>query len=695
MNEKMYISLGRNNIKKNKGVFFPFALAASSMIALYYVISSIYASVLGSEKFYGYETVCFVLFLGTWICCIFAAGVIFYANGFLLKQRSKELGLYSILGMEKRHIAKVLFWEMAFLGSGCIAAGLFFGILFTKIMFLLLLKMMHLSTGITFLISGKVIVRTILIFVLVFGVNMIRNILKTSMIRPINLFLDSRKGEREPKAKWVQAVLSLLFLFAGYYIAVTTKDPIKAITHFFAAVLFVMAGTYFLFMSGSVALLKLLKKNKKYYYHKTHFIAVSGMMYRMKRNAAGLANICILSTAVLVVFSSTVSLYAGISDHLKSYCIRDITTVYGCPTKIQYEKELPEGENTPYHAFDPKEAEKAVSSYAEENSLKITDAYSAYHIFMIGKEDGEQNFTQGLDVTNLKDAVMIIVMSRQEYNQNVRQEERFQKLPEGCAWVLDSEKKINDKDKFSLYGMQFEAKCIPEEMTAKKGFGETFRNAFGAIELLSRNIFILLPDQAALEELAEQGDLQMSYEYSFNPDGSREDIDSFYTGLGEALDRAGISHVESVESIYAEEEYFQRLYASLFFIGIFIGVMFLLAAVLIIYYKQISEGYEDRENFAIMQKVGMGKKEVQKVISTQILQVFFLPLALAALHIVFAFPIIQRVLAILGLSNVRLFIGCTIGSMFVFTAVYGAVYYLTAKTYYKIVYGKRESFLQH
>lgn len=692
MNEKMFISLARNNIKKNKGVFFPFALSASSMIALYYVISSVSASVVESDGFYGYETVRGVLYLGSWICCIFAAGVIFYTNGFLLKQRSKELGLYSILGMEKRHIAKALFWEMVFLGSGCIAAGLFFGIVFSKIMFLLLLKMMHLNVNIPFMISGKVIVQTILIFTAVFGLNMIKNILKTRFIRPINLFMDSRKGEREPNAKWLRAVLSLAFLFAGYYIAVTTKNPVKAISNFFFAVLFVMAGTYFLFMSGSVALLKLLKKNKKYYYHKTHFIAVSGMIYRMKRNAAGLANICILSTAVLVVFSSTVSLYAGIKDYIKASSIREVTTTYYCPTQQQHQKEFPEGD-VPYHALDPKDVERAVVMHAKENQIQTSDVYSGFHLFVIGKENAENDFTQDTGIAGWDEAVMISVLSQEEYNQNVEQDERFQKLPEGCVWVSDSADKIKDKDTFSLQGMKLEARCIPEEIKSKKGFEETFHNEFEAIEMSFRNIQIIFPDRAALEELADIGDLQLKFEYLFNVDGGKKEIDSFCNGLRDALNDADIPHVGNVENVYDEEAYFQRLYASFFFIGIFVGVMFLLATVLIIYYKQISEGYEDRENFAIMQKVGMGKKEVQRVITTQILQVFFLPLILAAVHIAFAFPIIQKVLAILGLVNTGLFIGCTAGSMLVFVVVYGIVYFLTARTYYKIVYGKRKSLL--
>ena len=347
----------------------------------------------------------------------------------------------------------------------------------------------------------------------------------------------------------------------------------------------------------------------------------------------------------------------------------------------------------PYHALNPKDVERAVVMHAKENQIQASDVYCRFHLFMIGKENEGNDFTQDTDIAGLDGAVMISVMSQEEYNQNVEWDERFQKLPEGCVWILDSADQIKDRDTFSLYGMKLEARCIPEENKSKKGFEETFRNEFGALEMSFRNIQIIFPDRAALEELADMGDLQMEYEYSFNVDGGRKEINSFCKGLRDALNGADIPHVRDVENIYDEEAYFQRLYASFFFIGIFVGVMFLLATVLIIYYKQISEGYEDCENFAIMRKVGMGKKEVQRVITTQILQVFFLPLILAAVHIAFAFPIIQKVLAILGLVNTGLFIGCTAGSMLVFAAVYGIVYFLTARTYYKIVYGKRKSLL--
>lgn len=702
MNKTLYITLAKNNIKRNRNIFFPFALSSATMIALFYMISAISEQVLQTEsKFYGITTMKTVLSFGVIVCGIFASGVIFYTNRFLIKQRSKELGLYSILGMEKRHIAKVLFFETGMIGICCIIAGLLFGILFSKLMFLLLLKMMKLNSSIPFGISISVILRTVLIFCAVFGANMIQNILKLKFMQTIDLLRDGSMGEREPKANWLLAALSIVCLFIGYFIAVTTKNPIRAISSFFIAVLFVMAGTHLLFMSGSVALLKLLRKNKNFYYHKTHFITVSGMMYRMKRNAAGLANICILSTAVLVVISSTISLYAGVWDMLKNSYPRDVITTYYCPTKTEqaYEEKMTGEKAEP--AANPKDIETAVFSHAEQYHVTVSDFFRKYELFMIGWETEENTFWEERNYLMEEQSTLINIASLEEYNQSVPKEERLESLEDGYVWILDNTGKISDGEKFSICGTDFYAKDLPKEHRNDEGLNLLFPQDFSAIEAEYHCLQILLPNKQEIDTLADNinfarkdsgydSTVSVQYSYLFNTDGQKQDVNQFCSTLRNALNGADIPHVAVVRNIFEDTDYYNGMYASIFFIGIFIAVMFLLATVLIIYYKQISEGYEDRNRFDILKKVGMGQKEVKKVITTQILQVFFLPLLIAAIHIAFSFPIIKKILAILGLINVNLFAVCTIGSILIFGIVYGAVYYLTAKSYYRIVYTKEK-----
>ena len=701
MNKKMYVSLAVNNIKKNKNVFLPFGLSAVTMIALFYMIYAIQDQTLKSEGFYGIASVNQVLSLGVGICGIFAAGVIFYTNSFLMKQRSKELGLYSILGMEKRHIANVLFWELALLGIGCTAAGLGFGILFSRLMFLLLLKMMKFGSVIPFGISGNIVLRTGVLFVLVFAAGMLRNALMLTRMKPIDLLKNESRGEREPKAKWLQAVLAVVCLGAGYAIAVTTENPIRAMAVFFFAVILVMAGTHLLFMSGSVAILKLLKKNKRYYFHKTHFITVSGMMYRMKRNAAGLSNICILSTAVLIVLSTTISLYTGVSDSVNRSYQRDVQTSFLCPTEQMRIAEAEKAGMEPEEALVEADVEQAVSEHAKKYGVDVSNVFEKFSLFLISEEAGRNVFTQISDPGGALDgAVMVNIVTQEEYNRYAGDKMQLEELPDGEVWIWDSADQIGDGETFTMYGSDFTAKYLPQEQMQGQDMTLYLDDDFGVIENSFRCVFMMVSNRQELERLTDDmhlfcgrdpdgGVAQMEYQYWFDIDGGGQQRGPFLNTLRDCLNRAGIPHVATVGNKFDDLEYFEKLYANLFFIGLFIGTMFLLATVLIIYYKQVSEGFEDRSRFEILQKVGMDKREVKKVITTQILQVFFLPLLLSCVHIAFAFFIVRRILAIMGFVNVGLFVGCTVVSILVFAAVYGIVYYLTAGAYYRIVYGER------
>lgn len=683
MNKSIYLKLSINNIKKNKTTFFPFGLSCGTMIALFYMLMSI-KNQASEATFYGGSTIREILGLGIWVCGIFSMLVIFYTNGFLLKRRNKELGLYNVLGMEKKHIGKILFWEMLLTGCISLLGGVLCGLLFSKLMFLILLNLLNLSTSFKFGISINAIILTLLIFSSIFLVIILYNNLKLKILKPIELLQGSNIGEKEPKLKWLSAILGAVCLSIGYYLAVSTQNPIQAISTFFVAVLFVIAGTYLLFMSGSIALLKILKKNKKYYYHKTHFITVSGMIYRMKQNAAGLSNICILSTAVLVVLSSTISLYMGLDNVMRDRYPNDVMTNYA------YEPEEDAKYNMSYN-YDTSLIEKIVQNHALKYNVETKDVQGYYSF----STDG--TISNGIFNPNFKESdglntmVSFLAMTLEDYKSIGIENEGIKELDGNSVYLFSSDADYSSMESIALGNHIFQV--APSDFLK---LNDKLEKKLGEI---TDYIFIVVPDFEYLllirdtvnnmirdgQDAEDYGKNPVLYNYEFNLNGDLSDKEEFNVTLRDALNEAGIPHVSTVENIFTTRQEVVGVYGSLFFIGIFIGALFLLATVLIIYYKQISEGYEDRNRFIIMQNVGMSKKEVKIVIKNQILTIFYLPIFIAIVHIAFAFDITRKILAVLNLTNVKLFVGCTIGTILIFVVIYGIVYKLTAKSYYKIV----------
>lgn len=680
MNRGLYRKLAFNNIKKNKNTFFPFALACIVMIAMFYMLGSIRVQV-NENVFFGARTMRTILGFGSIVCGIFSFFVIFYTNRFLMKQRSKEFGLYSILGMEKKHIGKVVFWEIAIIGTGSIIIGLLSGMLFSKLMFMVLLKLLKLDTDFDFVISWNVAGVTFLLFAALFLLIMVVNFIRVFRLKPIELMSGSHAGEKEPKAKWVMAILGIICLGSGYYIAQTTGNPLQAIATFFVAVLLVIAGTYFLFMSGSIALLKLLKKNKNFYYQKNHFITVSGMMYRMKQNAAGLSNICILSTAVLVILSSTVSLYIGTDDILNSVYPREVEVFFYDESNSQ---EFRDGKWVDKKISRPvnfKEVEAVMRGIAGKYNVKIKNVMKYADISTAGLLEGDTFIVpqeEVEDFDSVKDEVIVLeAMTVEDYNglmgtkYEAKEGEVYLYVSEGVS--IKGETIRVFETEFPVYGY---VKEIPKLDSYSEGF---------------KKLWMIVPDRETLKTVSkslqydEYGHEIITYNYKFDLTGSDENkkrfaehaMDDIYkTKLGENGCGFGNS--------YAYRDELFGVYSSLFFVGLFLGTMFLITTAMIIYYKQVSEGYDDRERFNIMQKVGMGEKEVKSVINSQIVMVFFLPIIVAIVHISFAFKLIKDLLYMFGLTNVSLYIRCTIGTVIVFFLVYGIVYKLTAKAYYRI-----------
>lgn len=678
MNKSIYRKLAINNIRKNKSTYLPFGLAGGTMTALFYMLISIRNQV-AVTAFVGGSDMKIILNLGVWVCGIFSVLVIFYTNGFLLKRRNKELGLYNVLGMEKRHIGKVLFWEIILAGFGSMIGGLLGGLLFAKLMFLVLLNMLHLNTGFEFGISFDAAAVTLGLFTLIFIVTILYNNLRLIRLKPIELLQESNAGEREPRAKWVLAILGVICLSAGYYLAITTQNPIEALFVFFIAVLLVIAGTFLLFISGSIAFLKILKKNKGYYYHKTHFITVSGMMYRMKQNAVGLAAICILSTAVLVVLSTTVSLYVGIDDVMRTRYPSDVITNY------IYEPEE-DAKNGMEYDYDPSLIAETIRDHAMKYDVQMEDIQGHYSIGTVGKIN-EGRFTP--DYYGLDSKVFLYAITLADYNSAVGENAGLMPLDNDHIYLFSISPEFASMDSIAITDEVFRVDPASSDME----LDEVWAKRLG---IYADSIFVVVSDfdelvlmQTGINDAKSSDDMGITsvmYNYEFNLEGNLSDKEEFSRTLRAALNEADIPHVATVENIFTPRQKFIELYGSLFFIGIFIGAIFLMATAMIIYYKQISEGYEDRSRFVIMQNVGMSREEVKRVIKNQIRTVFYLPIILAIVHIAFAFNIILKLLAMLNLTNVTLFIGCTLGTILVFVIIYWIVYKLTARSYYQLVH---------
>ncbi|HHW30586.1 MAG TPA: ABC transporter permease [Clostridiaceae bacterium] len=657
MNRFFYQKLAVNNIKKNAKAYMPYILACIGTIIMFYNINFL-AEAKDIENLNGSNSLRTILFLGTGVIGVFSLIFLFYTNSFLIKQRKKEFGLFNILGMEKKHIARIMFYETIFIAFLCIFIGILAGILLSKLMILLLFKIISFRVVFGFEIPAGAVLLTMVLFAGIFMLNLIYNIFQVHLSKPIELLKGGNAGEKEPKIKWVLTVIGALSLGIGYYIALATESPLEAINIFFVAVLFVITGTYCLFIAGSIALLKILRKNKNYYYNIKHFISVSGMIYRMKRNAAGLASICILSTAVIVMISTTVSLYTGIEDVLRTRYPRNIIVTITDISEQQVEKldTIIEEQVTLINAV-----KKDVIRYRYKNFLTIQNGTD----FTTAKEE----YYPGSNVAS------VTFITLQDYN---KMENQSVSLSEGEAFLYTLRGNIPGDDlDFNGYKIS-----VKERLPSLNVEGRMSA-------VLYNNYYLVVSDISTIKEIYNRlhgnDDImeELSYYYAFDMESSGDSQINLVKELQKAINNLGLKgYVEGPE---IARESFYSLYGGLFFLGIFLGLLFIMATVLIIYYKQVVEGHEDKERFEIMQKVGLSREEIKKSIHSQVLTVFFLPLVTAVIHIAFAFKVITKLLVILNLTNIPLFALCTALTILVFALFYAMVYALTAKTYYKIV----------
>lgn len=656
MSKMFYEKLAVTNIKKNGKTYFPYMLTCICITAMFYIMEFISVNQ-GLEAMSGGDQLKTILKFGTYVIGFFSVVFLFYTNSFLIKRRKKELGLYNILGMEKKHIGKVLFWENSFVALITMALGLLLGIALSKLMFLVLLKILNFKVPMGFFISKQSLFKTAVLFGVTFVLILMNNLRQIHLSNPVELLKGGQVGEKEPKTKWILTIIGLLSLGTGYYIALTTESPLAALSSFFMAVILVMVGTWALFTAGSIALLKALRKNKKFYYKTNHFINVSGMIYRMKQNAIGLANICILSTTVLVMVSTTVSLYIGMEDVLRTRYPRDISV---STKNISKEKVV--------------ELNSMIREQAEKQGAAVKNIVE-YRSLDLAVIQDKNFFTDNRNELDMNNVGFLEFIPLSEYNY---MENKSITLKEDEVLLYTYRGEIAE-DSINILGNEFKIKERINTMTVD-GI---------ASSVISNGYFVVVPDENTIKKIfsssteASKNIGELSYYFAFDTDSNAEEEIVLTKEINSKIKELSVDG--NCEGLEESRVSFFSVYGGLFFLGIFLGALFIMATVLIIYYKQISEGYDDKERFEIMQKVGMSKDEIKKSINSQVLMVFFLPLFTAIVHIAFAFKVIIKLLAVLSLTNVTLFVYCTAGTIFVFTIFYGIVYVLTSKVYYKIV----------
>ena len=680
MNRGFYPRLAWTGMKQNRRLYLPYLLTCTGVTAMFYILMGLSVSSVLPQMSGGRSTA-LIMSLGSVVIAFFALIFLFYTHSFLIRRRSREFGLYNVLGMGKGNIARILLWETLLTYAGTTVTGLALGVALSKLAELGLMNLLRSRITYTFTVNAVSLLITLALFAAVHGLIFLHSLWQLHRVSAVALLHSESVGEKPPRARWLLAVLGLALLGGAYWLAVSIREPLEALLWFFAAVLMVIAGTYLLFISGSVALCRALQKNPRYYYQSRHFVSVSSMAYRMKRNGAGLASICVLATMVLVMLSSTTCLYFGQEDAVNARYPHDIAvTVYGDE-----------------HLMDKTELEelrRGVESAVFNFGGEASNAAEYREVSLSGLLDGGNLIVDaaGAHAMDSTHVIQVHFVPLEEYNAVTGQSLT---LEDGQVYVAALRMDFN-ADTLSVDG-GMTRHVMKREITPLDG---------AAVADITPSLTVVVKDfERFVPEL--QGYLSDKYgwypsaywNYGFDtdlPENRQANTDDVTPNLTDAL-YAHLSRVSSdwgvgvsVESKAGNRADFYGTYGGLFFLGIMLSVVFLLAAVSIIYYKQICEGYEDQSRFDIMQKVGMTKRDIRRSINSQLLTVFFLPMALSGVHLCFAFPFIHKLLLLFNLSNTPLLIGTTVVSYVAFALLYTLAYKLTSNAYYHIVSGAAE-----
>ena len=671
-----YPKLAWEGVRKNKRLYFPYILSGSIMVMMYYILSYMIESP-SLAHMPGGSVLITVLLLGCVVIAVFSALFLFYTNSFLIRQRYHEFGLYNILGMDKRNVRKIMIWETIFTAVISIGSGMAAGILMSKAAELVLLNLLNRDITYTWTIGLISLRQTCMIYGAIYVLLLLNSLIKVSRSKPLELMQSNKAGERIPKRAWLFGVAGTVLLCVAYYLAVSIKEPLAALATFMVAVLMVIFGTYLIFISGSVVFCKLLQKNKRYYYKPNHFVSVSSMVYRMKRNGAGLASICILLTMVLVMISSTTSLYFGEEDSLENRCPYgvNITTVFD---NIEYISD----ENLNVLRDEIKEYSGVDADLLGVRACEIPGLITQEGITL--DTEGHTNFS----VSTYNNVGYLSVISIDDYNHMMGADETL--ADDECFVYCD---RLSYKwDTFTMeYGDTYRVK---EQLKAFQVDGDSSAMVIPTVYLVVNDIYAF--SEPVKDMKNQNGDPMMMFDWrcGFDANSAKEELE-VTANIKEMFRTMSMGRDDTIYSysVVSREEMgksFYEIFGSLFFLGIMLSIVFLLAAVLIIYYKQISEGYEDQNRFEIMQKVGMTKKDIRKSINSQMLTVFFMPLVFAGIHVAFALPFILKILVLFGMDNALLTIIVNLICFVVFGIFYAVVYKITSNAYYAIVSRAKE-----
>ncbi len=667
MKRNLYPKLAWHGIMKNQKTYLPFLLTSVGITMMYYIVAHLTYSK-SIYEMHGGQEMQMILSWGTAVIAVFAAIFLFYMNSFLMRRRKTEFGLYNILGMGKWNIARILLWQNLMLFMVSLIGGLGLGIVLSKLSELCAAKMLGNSSPLGFTIEPNAVRNTVLLTAVSYALILLYSLGQIHVSKPIALLHGEKTGEKPPKARWLLALIGVVLLGVAYYLSITIKEPIAALSTFFVAVLLVILATYLLFICGSVALCKILQKNKRYYYQLRHFVSVSSMSYRMKRNGASLASICILSTMVLVMISSSLCLYVGAEDSLRQRYPRDIEITVNASSDIDAMQQI-------------------ISDVLQENQLAAENELEMTTLSIAGLLDGNHvlmNLNDNDSVYIDYDKVLMMgIFTLDEYNRLAGASET---LADGEI-LIHMFRKPYDYDTIQLGDMT--------PLHIKKQVDEFIPDGNAAVSV-SATMYLIVRDDAALQEIYNMQKETygtaasiLEYQYAFD---IQADVDTEIAVMKEIENRFSTAVYNDVNlhnylcrSLEEQRSSFYALYGGLLFLGILLSIVFLFGTVLIMYYKQISEGYEDAARFEIMQKVGMTKPEIKKSINSQILTVFAAPLLAAGVHTAFAFPMVKRLLILLGLTNTPLLVCITVISFLIFAVLYILMYKLTSHSYYQLV----------
>ena len=666
-----YFGLAKDGIRKNSKMYTPYILTCIGMVMMYYIILSLQTDKTIGNMAHGSD-IQMVLGFGGWVIAIFSCIFLFYTNSFLIRRRKKEFGLYNILGMGRRHISLIILCESVIVAVVALALGLFTGVLFSKFAELGLINIIDQQVNYSFFIAPKAIISTIKIFGCTFVLLFLNNLRQLYFTSTIELLGSEKAGEKPPKANWLVAIAGLVLLGIAYYISVTIKNPLAAFSVSFIAVVLVILATYLLMIAGSVVMCRILQKNKTYYYKKNHFVSVSSMAYRMKRNGAGLASICILATMVLVIISSTSCLYFGHEDALNRRYPRQIDFGFDFTNATQATLE------------NVKEIQNGLNQAIEECGVESVNKYTSRSASIAGALEGNKLTTSvgaygDKGISEMERVIMLYFIPIEDYNEATGKNVVLEDNEALCYFSEDFDEKSLQVDDMTTF-------TIKEKIDKCPNMDNVDFEVVPVMVMYLADYDSTLQKMQELEGLDGESRLIYSLEYGFDTTLSGDKQIEAASQIKEKFLENEYEYNEiSMDVREAQRQDFFVAFGGLFYLGILLSVVFIFAAVLIIYYKQISEGYEDHSRFDIMRKVGMTDKEIRKSINSQMLTVFFFPLILAGIHICFAFPIVRKLLMMFSLNNVGLFVETSIISFLIFGVLYAIVYRITSNAYYRIV----------